>query len=312
MSDVYVLSCPAFSIVKVSKQLAKVLNAKLMLGYFKPQSVSGAVIIVGNPHLWERRLYYSVKTWGKPKEFIFYITLEGNIRRNFLPMIQWLNDGTIITPSHYAREKLEEAGFYVTDVIPHGVEVYGEAKTRNNKTFGYIAGYLKRKYPKYGVEAVKEFNVKVITTSNNPYLKYFDVVTTREYDENSVPDQMIYDFYRKIAFYVNLSDAEGFGLTPLEALAFGTPVIAPRYPPLTEFLPSFTLWVDVTGEVWYENWGNWLDIEHHEYSSDSMRNRIIEAINMNDKEYHRLSSKCLEHAREYDIYRVYSRFKKMV
>ncbi|RLG86904.1 MAG: hypothetical protein DRO39_01995 [Thermoprotei archaeon] len=316
--EVSIFSSGAYSIKKVARQLYRVLRehvkCKLYHGFFNPNVPRGYAIIVGNPHFWEKRIYDALKTNHNIRGFIFYMTVEGNVRESHLRHIQWLHDGVIVTPSHYVKRKLEQCGFRVEKVIPHGVEVYGDVKRRNTGTLGYIAGYLQRKYPRYGVEAVRMAGVRpyLITTGNNPYLKYFSVVSTKEYHDAHVPDWKVLKLYRDSAFYLNLSDAEGFGITPLEACAMGTPVIAPRYPPLTEFLLPFTLWVPVTGRVWYENWGGWLDIEHHEYRPADMARVIRRALGMSDREYEELSAKCIEHALRYDIRRVYTQFLDLV
>jgi len=311
MVKVSILSCPAYSIVKQARLLYLVLkdyiNVELLIGTFFSNQLGDIAIILGNPHLYERNLYNYIKDNKKDVQFIFYIVLEGNIIPSFIPMIQYLNDGIIITPSNYAKAKLEQAGFKVEKVIPHGVEVYGYAKASNTKGLGYISGYMERKYPNYLFPHIGKFkdNFYVITNNINPYKQYFNVVSTNEYN---LDDSFIYSFYKRLSFYLNISDSEGFGLTPLEALAFGNPVIAPRYEPLTEFLPNFTLWVNTKNEKRYENWGNWLHIEHNIIDVDDLLKKVEIALNMSDNEYKELSYKSLEYSYKYDVTNVYVNF----
>lgn len=318
MKRLNILPSGAYSIIRVAKSIYNVLkdeiDCKLYLGCFTPQSVKGKCLIIGNPHFWEKRLHDALIRYVGSGNFIFYMTVEGNIRKHFLHNIEYLRDGVIVAVTNYVKQKLRLAGFDVDKVIYHGVDIYGDPKSENRKVFGYIAGYLKRKYPLYGISAIMKADIdfRVITTANNPYKKYFSsVISDKEYTR-FVTDQMIQDFYKSISFYLNLSDAEGFGLTPLEAMAFGNPVIAPDIPPFREFLPDFTLWVRATGKVWYENWGNWLDIEHWIYSPNEMVRQINRALSMSDSTYGDLSRRCIDHAKKLDARRVYLEFLDLI
>ena len=317
-TPVNIFSCSAFSMVKVSKDVFEVLSkhvdTKLRLGYFRPSECSGTAIIICNPCRQMIYIYNALKKLSRIKNYIFYITVEGYIQKGFLPQVQFLKEHTLVTPSHYVKMRLEEQDFHVEDVIPHGVKHFGEPKHSNPKTLGYIAGYLQRKYPKYGIKAIVKANVKpyLITTRNNPFIRYFNVISLDEYNDSKVTDDFINAFYRLIGFYLNLSDSEGFGITPLEALAFGTPVIAPEIPPLVEHLPDFTFWVQLTGNKWYEKFGMDILIEHYEYDSSDMVDKILEALQLKDSEYYELSKKSIEFAKKYDIHKVYTRFLKIL
>ena len=74
---------------------------------------------------------------------------------------------------------------------------------------------------------------------------------------------------------------------------------------------DFTLWVKLTGERWYESMV-YEDIEHFVYDSNSMVERINQALAMDDYEYSELSYKCIEHAKKFNIYDVYSKFLELI
>ena len=176
--EVNILCSPPFSIKKVATHIYEVLwrhvKAHLWLGHFHPEKLRGSCIIIGNPHSWERRIYLALRRNPHIDNFIFYVTLEGNIRPNWLPNTRFLEDGIIVTPSNYVRKKLEQFGFRVEKIIPHRIEAYGHFKSENRKVLGYMAGYLKRKYPHYLFPHLKAFRniFYVITTKNNPCLLY--------------------------------------------------------------------------------------------------------------------------------------------
>jgi len=307
---VQVVTGPAFSHVKVASYLARAIGADLVKGRFTVRRLKGTVIYVGGLGIGERNVLLMLREARDVERVAFYLVCEGRLRNVPGWLFKYPKELHVVAPSEYVKGWVEKAGLRVEKVIPHGVEWFGRPKRFNVGVLGYVAGYLKRKYPSYVFPAVERFKDRffVITTRSNPYLKYFTPVSLHEYDERKLPDDKLLSFYDMIAFYCNLSDAEGFGLTPLEAMARGTPVIAGRFPPLTEHLPEFTLWVDVTGETYGEEWGGWLTIIHHKLSVESLLKRMEEALNMPHEKYEELSAKCIEHAMKYDAREVYSAF----
>jgi glycosyltransferase involved in cell wall biosynthesis len=284
----------------VAKDIALALNGIALLERFNPTCVRGPTIILGNPNNELFRLASAVRHTNP----ILYVTVEGPL--NVRPT--WMKAFHVVAVSNYVKEKLEEADIPVSMVIHHGVDVMPKLKLSNNRTFGYIAGYMKRKYPLYGIEALKRAGVrlKAITNKTNPFLDALDPIL----EAYTLPPSAIQEFYYQIAWYLNLSDSEGFGLTPLEACASGTPVIAPEIPPLKEILPSSTLWVRLTGEVWYEQFSFEM-IEHFVYDIEHMVKRIEEAKEMGNERYAALSRECVSHGLRYNIFMTYKKFLEL-
>jgi len=338
----FVLSDSPFSHQKVASQIAKVLSqhipTKLVLGRFSPSILYDTVLIVCSPHGLTNLIMRAISRNRNIKKIIFYATNEGRLKPDYLPKAQYLHKGILITPSEFCKKNFEEDGFTVHGIIPHGVEWFGQPKEKNKRIFGYMGGGLCRKYPPYGVNAVKKtrINFKVIVDNafrrvitrntdisgvleqlgykfpdvlDKRVLRTFaEIVSENEYDLRKTPDEFIIDFYKSISFYLNLSDSEGFGITPLEALAMGCVVIAPKYAPLTEFLPDFTLWIPTSGKIWIENWWNWLLIQHHHYYEHEAVKVIKKAFYMKDSVFRDLSKRGIEYAKKYDINKVYVRF----
>jgi Glycosyl transferases group 1. len=112
------------------------------------------------------------------------------------------------------------------------------------------------------------------------------------------------DYYKKFSWYLNISDCEGFGLTPLEAMAHGMPLISPYYLPIYEYADSsFTIFIP-TKDAWYEPFG-WENIEHHIYNTDDMVFAIYKALDMSDNQFANMSENALKKAKMYtpDVYK---------
>jgi len=309
MSSINILCTSPFSIVKVASDIAKALNGKLILGNFNPYQIEGNVIIVGNPDGHAKWLYDSIANNSKVKTITLYLTCEGILNIN---QVSWLKNikANIITPSNYVKQKFNSVDINITDVILHGVSYFGHAKSKG-LVFGYISSYQKRKYPDYlypkFYNYIKDKDFRIITNYQNPYAKLFPKVV---YSNYNLPYESIINFYREINFYVNLSDSEGFGLTPLEAMAMGNIVILPKLPVFTELYPDdLVIYYELTGKKFYEPF-NWENIEHFEYNVDSLITAMNKAISLSDNEYYSLSLKSIEFAKKYSINNMYSKFKQ--
>ena len=305
----YILPTNPFSIIKVSDDIATVLGGKVIKGFFNPHKLEGDVIIVGNPDAHARLLYDSIKDNNKIKNIVMYLVCEGILDIN---QVSWLRNikGYLIKPSNYVKEKFEHAGIDVTDVIPHGVSIFGSVKDKEN-IFGYVSGYQKRKYPDYlnpqFYSFIRNIDFRIITTSNNPYARYFYKTI---YGDYKLGYDDIIRFYNSINFYVNLSDSEGFGLTVLEAMAMGNVVILPSLPVFREFYEYYTvMYFSITNKRYYEPF-SFEHIEHFEYDVNDLLNKMLEALNMDDSEYKKMSKYSIEFAKNYSITNTYTKFSK--
>ena len=66
-----------------------------------------------------------------------------------------------------------------------------------------------------------------------------------------VPDHDLVAFYQKAAAYVFPSLSEGFGLPPLEAMLYGTPVVSSNATCLPEILQTpRSMWILTIPRIW--------------------------------------------------------------
>ena len=305
----FVISDIPNSIMKVSKQLSEVLGYPHLLGYYIHDPLIRNVIYIGNPNTTMQHVFiqtpYDVNR-------IAYLVIEGPLKTTY-KINKPIN--YVVTPSKQWVEYLRAYSSNVV-VIPHGIDTrhYVEPKSFEERDlFLYIAGYMHRKYPPYAFPIYEEFGklIHIVTNSQNPYLQFFNVLTTKIYTRE-VTDEYIYGLYATHRFYLNLSDSEGYGLTPYEACNYGAVPILPRLPVFLEYFPSdLPIWFELTGETYCEDFV-FECIQHYVYDVNSLREAIKYAINMKKEEWVDKSARCMEWVKAFDYRVVYQKFKELL
>ncbi len=282
------------------------------------------LIIVDN--LLERTGFIAYR-WEKEtkKDIILYVVTEGyptiTPNNGFGNIIK---NTPIITPSKYSKEFLEESGFSVDAVIPHGVKIPNKIKgyEEREKKMLYRSYYIKRKFPPYGIQAIrKALDQKIpidIVVRDDMYPNGIEqrhqnlmkLLTFKIENSFAVNEENIYDQFSKYLFFLNISDGGGFELEVLENMALGTPVITAYFPPISEYYPKNDLVVETTGE-WWEQYP-YITIKHHVYDPDKMLETIKNAYDMDKSKWEQISNEIRERAKEYDYKKVYKEFKKYV
>lgn len=269
---------------------------------------------------------------------VFYATVEGPL--DVKHVYAWM-EGRYVAVSNYVKEKLEESGIPVEDVIHHGVDMEEVKHAQENKHIGeeYIlnAGIDPSKYivattiasslPSRGLwwlakvarEVAKtDHRIKFLVVTDERGLEHFvglDNVVAR-------PDFVGLDKALKLAviaashMYVMPSLAEGFGLTALETMALGVPVVHADLPPLREFSAGWRVPV-VDTVKFIQKWPYYSGIiyEHHIYRVEDFAKTIVEVaevVRNNDETLKQYRQKAVEKALELDIRSVYTKLIKKV
>ena len=312
---IYVFSTSAYSIKSQAKLLASANNWELVQGQFKPYKIAGISIILGNPCNQFNRLIQSLSHTRQ----IWYLTTEGPVRDPILVRLQKDLKPYTIAVSNFAKCKLEESGVYVDDIFHHGIQFYNTTINPNRDIrYLYIAGYLERKYPPY-IDPLLRFihkKLALVTTGNNPWLrKYFPKIL--RYSIYDMPrnratcyDDCIVDLYRRSQFYTNLSDTEGFGLTPLEASSFGVIPVLPKHPVFLEIFSGSgrecPIWIELTGRIRHYHFAPIL-IEDYEYDVMDYISKLRKA----KWDYNR-AKLCQEFANTFYYKERYKKFEKFI
>lgn len=158
----------------------------------------------------------------------------------------------VAVPSMHCKKMFNSSYTRNIMVVNHGVaESFMPIGKERKNTFGYVfqcspsGGSEERKNIRALLQAFAEirnkhqdWNLVIKTTSN---IK-MDLDTAEEknegvkFDIRFLPIEKMVEFYNSLAFYINPTRAEGFGITPVEAMACGTPVISPIHTGCMEYL----------------------------------------------------------------------------
>ncbi|MER3581602.1 MAG: hypothetical protein C4347_02010, partial [Patescibacteria group bacterium] len=210
----------------------------------------------------------------------FYAVVEGPAPWNFI-----MPYTTVVVPSRFAYDNMINRGWRIAGIVPHAVptDLYNRPPRpplTGQANLLYIAPYISRKYGSVsGLSSVKyPFSLTVITTKDNPYLDYFSKFGTVYTEWGKLNRDKLLELYSSSHFYLNLSTSEGFGLTVLEALASGRPVIHADFMPLSEITtPECSVRFPYGYTKTYPIPGG-LSITEHRYSEISLAQAINRAL----------------------------------
>jgi len=261
-----------------------------------------------------------------------YTTTEGRLPRRYVK--KWMQrDLSFIANSEYTREKLEEAGLQVIDVIPHGYigsdiekaigyretgRSFLEEKLGKGVIFVTVASGLRRKGHPLLADAISmainecnDCRFFVLTTPDA--YSYYQGLEGKVYVDTRFGELSRIEVLSIMAaadWYIQPSLAEGFGLPVLEAQALGTPCIHVDYAPLNEHSCPCNIRVPWY-QIVYDPQGEGIEYELHMYKPEEMAKAILRAYDItvnNSDEYKDISEKVRKHAEQFEAKKVYSKF----
>jgi glycosyltransferase involved in cell wall biosynthesis len=270
---------------------------------------------------------------------VYYGSVEGLI--DVKNIYAWTLEGRYIAVSNYVKEKLEESGIPVEDVIHHGVDMDEIKHVRENIHLGekYItdAGIDPSKYivvtavasslPSKGlwwlaktakVVAKLDARIKFLVVTDERGLEYFnglDNVVAKS-DFGVLDRTLTLAIIGASHIHAVPSLIEGFGLSILEAMALGVPVVHADLPPAREFSVGWRVpVVDVVKFVQKRPHHSGIIYEHHLYRVEDFAKTVVEVAEMvrnNDETVKQYRQRAVEKATELDIRSVYSKLIKKV
>lgn len=160
----------------------------------------------------------------------------------------------VVVPSQYVESIFRKHCVHKTMIVHHGIDQIfrykPEVLKRSNFTFLYVfnnsqtGGSTIRKGFKELVEIFSELTVKydvrlIIKTDSLLEADLSKIKNCRiTIDQRDLTTEELCFLYNSCHAYINPTRAEGFGITPLEAMSCGIPVISPIHSGLAEFLDS--------------------------------------------------------------------------
>jgi glycosyltransferase involved in cell wall biosynthesis len=270
---------------------------------------------------------------------VFYATTEGLL--DIKHVHTWMTEGRYVAVSNYVKEKLEESGIPVEDVVHHGVDVEEIEHARENIHLGekyildtgidpskyIVVTTIARSLPRKGLWWLAKTAKEVAKI--DPRIKFLVVTDERGLEHFTGLDNVVAkpDFGRldrtlELAIigtshiHVAPSLAEGFGLMVLESMALGVPVIHADLPPTREFSTGWRVpVVDVVKFVQTRPYYSGVIYEHHLYRVEDFAKTIVEVAEMvrnNDETVKQYKQKAVEKASEMDIRNMYPKLIKKV
>lgn len=210
-----VVSSHPYSLKKVAQHIAEVIGADLYSIGDMPSTGRPAVLVSTVSEI--DLAYMASYAMGSPK-CVLYVVAEG------VPLIdkrypKFYNFRCIIaTPSQYSKQMLEQAGFAVSEVVPHYIE-YRDGQWRP-WFVGTVAINLRRKGIEYVIETARRVPVLPFFFATTPTgeVEIKDIPPNMRFTTR-LPTNMEYTVYLQSGLYYLPSLSEGFSLSPREYIA---------------------------------------------------------------------------------------------
>lgn len=189
------------------------------------------------------------------------------------------NFDAIFTPCKQNIQMFRDSGIDLPiELIHWGVDKNAyypvERKTDRVFTFGHMGALSARKGTDVLIAAFKEAfpkneKVRLICKTSHPTYQYGTTdPRVRVYMDKWTHEEMMDQFFKEIDCFVFPTRGEGFGLTPLEAMATGVPAIVTGWSGPMEYMTPEIGWLidyqmapatSFTDKVYKEECGNWAE-----------------------------------------------------
>jgi len=310
---VYIIPTNALSFQLQARLLADVVGGAVYPWPKVPPTPADTVIVIGNIDV----IPQATLNFVRFKKLIWYTVIEGDFPDHGIRVIVSTFRPYIITPTKYVKGLLEAHSIDVDEVIPHGIAYYPPDKVpQKDIDFLYIGEPLRRKVPPWAYPVLQRLQDRLALVSDfthpeirklRPKIAYQTVKAEAAADYPTATDDVLRDLYSRSRFYLNVSANEGFGLTPLEAQAFGAIPIAPELPALKETLGNCVYWVSVKPND-YELWQyGFLRLHLYHYDPEAMI-KIAESAKWSEDQ----AKECMLNASKYYYKDVYRRFLELI
>lgn len=203
---------------------------------------------------------YSINMLQTPIRIIYTMFESTKIPQDFLPYLAAAD--YVFVPSQWCKEVFEAAGVENVKVIPLGYDqdVYkfvdrGETKASQHKKFTFLhhnAYNIRKGFLEVYKAFTKAFSpdepVELImkTVIDNPQSRFPYLTPTRNPNirviQGKLSAQKMHDLMAESDCFVFPSRGEGFGMTPVEAMATGLPAIVPNAHGISEYFDASVMY----------------------------------------------------------------------
>jgi glycosyltransferase involved in cell wall biosynthesis len=310
---VYIIPIGALSFRLQANLLADVVGGAVFNWPYLSSIPADTVIVIGNIDV----VPFMTPKFTRFKKLIWYTVIEGDFPDSYVKLAINAYKPYIVVPSKYVKGLLEAHDIHVDEVIPHGIAYYPpNSIPKKDIDFLYIGEPQKRKIPPWAYPVLRALQDRLALVSDfshpevrklKPKIAYQTMKARVALGYLMATDYVIQDLYSRSKFYLNVSANEGFGLTPLEAEAFGAIPIAPELPAFKETLGSCVYWVPVKPND-YELWRyDFLHLHLYHYDPKAMIETAESAKWSEDQ-----AKECMLNASRYYYKDVYRRFHELI
>ncbi len=206
-------------------------------GAYNPNGIrKGKAIQICYCHTPPRYLYgyATAREWKKNKVFLVLGTLANHILR----LVDFQSNQGVdyfIANSEEVRGRIKKFYRKEATVIYPPVELFNDKQSTSKKKEYYLAGsrLARPKHVDLIVKLAKKYKLP-LKVFGNAFAGYGEELKALAENSNNieflgeVTDSEKYELMRNAKAYINASEDEDFGITPVEAMGQGTPVIAYR------------------------------------------------------------------------------------